>query len=300
MKKLHLLITLLVTSVLNTAAQGSITYDHVASADLQDRDDNKVGSGSLDRVTARFTFPLSIKRNPDSALPTVWTLTANTDYASLDNSDAARLLNPDEIINAGITLGHSTPLSQRWGLIAAAGCGIYSMPDYIRWHSILANVMAVAVYRLNPSLTIGAGGGLTNSFGAPMILPMVYFDWQRKGAFDLKVNFMGRLNVTASMWVSPKWKLSFSPIDMDGMSAVVNIDGSTKIYSMTMIKGALTAHYYINKRLSVFASAGYMYRRTAKLSNRRFSDMYKNIFSSSGRYKFDPAMRVTAGISYGL
>lgn len=300
MKKLHLLITLLITSVLNTAAQGSITYDHVASSDLQDRDDNKVGSGSLDRVTARFTFPLSIKRNPDSVLPTVWTLTANADYASLDNSDAARLLNPDEIINAGITLGHTSSLSQKWGLIAAAGCGIYAMPDYIRWHSILANVMAVAVYRINPSLTIGAGGGLTNSFGAPMILPMVYFDWQRKGAFDLKVNLMGRLKVTASMWITPKWKFSFSPIDMDGMSAVVNIDGSTKIYSMTMIKGALSAHYYINKRFSVFASAGYMYRRTAKLSNRRFSDMYKNVFSSSERYKFDPAMRVAAGISYGF
>lgn len=298
--KFPLLITLLITTCFNAASQGSITYDRVASADLNDRDDNKIGAGSLDRVTARFTFPLSIKRSPDKALPTVWTLTANADYASLDNSEAARLLNPDEIINAGITLGHTSPLSQKWGLIAAAGCGIYAMPDYIRWHSILANVMAVAVYRLNPSLTIGAGGGLTNSFGAPMILPMVYLDWQRKGTFDFKVNFMGRLNVTASMWLSPKWKLSFSPIDMDGMSAVVNIDGSTKIYSMTMIKAALSANYYINKRLSIFASAGYMYRRTAKLSNRRFSDMYKNIFSSSGRYKFDPAMRFTAGIAYGL
>lgn len=298
--KFPLLITLLIATCFNAASQGSITYDRVASADLNDRNDNKVGAGSLDRVTARFTFPLSIKRSPDKALPTVWTLTANADYASLDNSEAVRLLNPDEIINAGITLGHTSPLSQKWGLIAAAGCGIYAMPDYIRWHSILANVMAVAVYRLNPSLTIGAGGGLTNSFGAPMILPMVYLDWQRKGTFDFKVNFMGRLNVTASMWLSPKWKLSFSPIDMDGMSAVVNIDGSTKIYSMTMIKAALSANYYINKRLSVFASAGYMYRRTAKLSNRRFSDMYKNIFSSSGRYKFDPAMRFTAGIAYGL
>jgi len=102
------------------------------------------------------------------------------------------------------------------------------------------------------------------------------------------------------MWVSPTWKLSLTPIEMDGMSAVMKIDGRNKIYSMTMMKSAFTARYYLAKRLSAFVSAGCMYSRVTKISNRKFSEMYKNLFSSSGKMHYAPAFRFAVGFSYGI
>lgn len=290
---------LLLASARPAEAQETVSYDYYGTSDLRDRDGDKVGSGSMSRVTAKLTYPLSYKKN-DDGIPTLWALSANVDYASLDNDEGARRFCPNEILNTSLTLSHIRPLSGKWGLIAAAGCGIYSPPGHVRWNTVLANVMAVAAYRFNESFSIGGGAGLTNSFGWPMLLPMLYLEWQLKGKYDLQVNFMGRLSITGSMWVAPKWKLSCTPIDMDGMSAVMKVDGRTKIFSMTMLKSGLAAHYYITKRFSAFASVGCVYSRTTKLSKRDISQMYKNIFSSSGKLRYAPAMRISVGLNYGF
>lgn len=292
-------IGMLAASIQPAIAQESLTYDYYGTSDLKNNDGDKVGSGSMSRVTAKLAYPLSYKPN-EEGIPTLWALSANVDYASLDNDEGASKFSPNEILNTSLTLSHTRSISQKWGLIAAAGMGIYAPPGHVRWNTVLANVMAVAAYRFNSSFSIGGGAGLTNSFGWPMVLPMIYLDWQLKGKYELKVNFMGRLSITGSMMVAPKWKLSCTPIEMDGMSAVMKIDGRTKIFSMTMMKSAFTAHYYITKRFSAFASLGCVYSRVTKLSNRDISQMYKNIFSSSGKLRYAPSMRVSVGLNYGF
>lgn len=299
MKFPFIALAMIIASFHGAAAQGNISYDYYGESNLKNNDGDREGRGSMSRVDARLTYPLSMKQN-NNGFPTLWALSLNASYASLDNDAGAKRYNPNEMLNTGLTLSHIRPLSGKWNLIAAVGCGIYSEPNHVRWQSVLANAMAVAAYRFNETLSMGAGGGLTNSFGVPMVLPMVYLDWRLTGKYELTINFMGRLNITGSMWVAPKWKLAITPIEMDGMSAVIDMDGRTRIYSATMMKALLTGSYYIDKRLSVYGGVGCVYRRTARISKRNIGEGYKSMFSSSGKHSFATAFRLSVGVRYGF
>lgn len=87
---------------------------------------------------------------------------------------------------------------------------------------------------------------------------------------------------------------------MDGMSAVIDVDGRTRIYSATMMKALLTGSYYIDKRLSVSGGVGCVYRSTARISKRNIGEGYKSMFSSSGKHSFPPAFRLSVGVRYGF
>ena len=54
--------------------------------------------------------------------------------------------------------------------------------------TLLANGAIIFVYKLRKNLDLGIGAGLTNSYGIPMILPMMYFSWRNAGRYELKVD----------------------------------------------------------------------------------------------------------------
>ena len=146
--------------------QGFINYENVASTTLKDKDGNKYGTGDLQRISGRFSLPLYRSLN-ESNQPTAWGLTLSASYNKMNNEEEAQELNPDKVLNTTLTISHIRPLSERWSLMASLGAGIYAIPDEIRWQSILANGAVFFIYRLHGNLSIGLGGGLTNSYGAP-------------------------------------------------------------------------------------------------------------------------------------
>lgn len=74
---------------------------------------------------------------------------------------------------------------------------------------------------------MGIGAGLTNSYGIPMILPMMYFSWRNAGRYELKVDMSSGMKVSVATWLN-KLKLELTALDMDGMSAVMEVDGNRK------------------------------------------------------------------------
>ena len=296
MKTLLPTIIALLLSFQSVAAQNiSIGYDYVSSSRLKDNDDNNYGTGDLSILTASFNKTLSMKFN-ERRQPTIWIASINAQYGIMNNDGLALSYNPDHIINAGVNFTHIRPIGKKWNVVATIGAGIYAPDDEIRLKSILVNGGVVFIYNLHPTLKLGIGGGLTNSFGAPMVLPMIYVSWERKGKFQFNIELLRELKISASTMLSPKFKLELAAFEMDGISAVMKIDNESKIYSSTMLKSYLGASYQFDKHFSISISAGVDWLRTAQIRDRDIKELFD--FSDKSDRHFNPAFRGTAGVKY--
>lgn len=278
-------------------AQGYINTEYITKSRMSDKDGNVKGKGDMMRFTGRYTQPLSVRK--DSAGRVVaWTATVNGAYAQLNNTDEARTLNPDKILNAGLNISHTRPLGKSWRLITSLGAGVYAHPNTISFQSILANGAVIFAYHVNESLSVGLGLGLTNSYGVPMVMPMGYMVWTTGNQFRFSVDMSSGLKVKAYTFLSPKWRLDLTAIEMDGMSAVVKVDGKSKIYSSTMMKSMLSTSYCFSKQMSVYLGVGGSWRRSIRLSDRKIKSFFKNFSSDDNKYRFAPALWLTAGLQY--
>lgn len=236
-------------------SQGFINYENVASTTLKGKDGNKYGTGDLQRISGRFSLPLYRSLN-ESNQPTAWGLTLSASYNKMNNEEEAQELNPDEVLNTTLTISHIRPLSERWSLMASLGAGIYAMPDEIRWQSILANGAVFFIYRLHENLSIGLGGGLTNSYGAPILLPMGYLNWKTNGRYNVIIDIANAPKVQVTTQIGNAVKMELTAIEIDGMSAVINVDGKYKLYSSTMLRSGLTASLRVFDKASIYAGVG--------------------------------------------
>lgn len=154
--------------------QGYISYDYLPESSLKDDLGNEYGSGSLMMVSGRYNLPLSV-RHDDKGRLVAWSATVNAAYGVFHNKGQARELNPDNLLNASLNISHIRPLSDKWSIIASVGSGVYAPLDGVSMKTLLANGAIIFVYKLRKNLDLGIGAGLTNSYGIPMILPMMYF-----------------------------------------------------------------------------------------------------------------------------
>ena len=148
--------------------------------------------------------------------------------------------------------------------------------------SVLANGAVVFVYKLRNNLDLGIGGGLTNSYGIPMILPMIYFSWRNTGKYELKVDMSSGIKISAATWLNKKFKVELTAIEMDGMSAVMSIDGKSKIYSTVSMKSYISPSFYISKKTSIYLGIGGNWIRSAKISDRSFKALSKTLKKTMG------------------
>ena len=155
-------------------------------------------------------------------------MTFSASCGIMNNEGEARRLNPNRILNASLTVSHLRPLSERWNLIASLGCGIYAVPDKIQWQSLLANGAFIFAYRLRGNLSIGIGGGLTNSYGIPIIMPMGYLNWRTNGRYEVIIDIANAPKIQIATQTRKAVRLELTALEMDGMSAVVQADGRQK------------------------------------------------------------------------
>ena len=124
-------------------------------------------------------------------------------------------MNPDNLLNASLNISHIRPLSDKWSIIASVGGGVYAPLDGVSMKTLLANGAIIFVYKLRKNLDLGIGAGLTNSYGIPMILPMMYFSWRNAGRYELKVDMSSGMKVSVATWLNKKLKLELTALDMD-------------------------------------------------------------------------------------
>ena len=279
--------------------QGFINYENVASTTLKDKYGNRYGTGDLKRIGGRFSLPLSRSLNERNQ-PTAWGLTLSASYSKMNNEEESQELNPDEVLNTTLTISHTRPLSERWSLQASLGAGIYAMPDEIRWQSILANGAVFFIYRLHDNLSIGLGGGLTNSYGAPILLPMGYLNWKTNGRYNVIIDIANAPKVKVATQIGNAVKMELTAIEIDGMSAVINVDGKYKLYSSTMLRSGLTASLRVFDKASIYAGVGGVWKRNSRITDRNLKSFFKKFSDDTDRYHFGPSLRLSIGFRYGI
>lgn len=304
MKKYSILLVVITTAVATTEsfAQGFLQTEYMTSSAFRNEEGERVkfGSGDLLKVTGRYNIPLSVKQN-DSGQPVVWTATVSGAYGILDNSGDATDFNPDKILNAGINLSHVRPISEKWSMVATLGGGIYSEPNAISFNSILINGGVIFLYRIRPNFDIGIGAGLTNAYGLPVIMPMVAVSWRLSGKYEVKADVAGGLEISGAMRLNDRFKLRLIAMEMDGMSAVMKVNGESMIYATAIMKSWVSAEYRTGRTSAFYLGAGSSWMRSATLSKRSLKDFFRNLFDDKNEeLGFSGAGYFTIGFKYGF
>ncbi|NPD81789.1 hypothetical protein HPS57_07355 [Prevotella sp. PINT] len=281
-------------------AQGYITYENLSSSTLRNELGERFGSGDMYMVSAGYTIPLSSKEN-EWGQRTAWMTSISATYAEMGNHGEAREMNPSSIINSGISLTHIRPISEKWSIIANAGCGIYAPANEISAKSILGSGGVIFVCRLNNNLSLGIGGGITNSYGAPMAMPMLYLNWQRNGKFTFRIDMANSIKMAVSTHFSDRFSLEFVPLEMDGLAAVMSVEGQEQVYSMMMLRSYLSPSFRFGKRMTLFATVGGNWIRGIKTTERSLKGFFDG-FTDDGKDDpyFQPALRLSAGMRFSL
>ena len=280
-------------------AQGYIRSDYLSSSTFRDEAGNKLGAGSLVKISGGYSLPFSVRQNRLNQ-PTAWSASVSGTYGELRNRGVARELNPEKIVNVGLNLSHVRPLSDKWMLIASVGGGIYSEPDKITTESLLASGGAIFVYKMNNRLDLGVGLGLTNSYGVPIVMPMLYVKWDLPGRYEVKVNFSTQMEIAAAARFGERFRLKLVAIEMDGLSAVVKREGQSMIYSSAMIRSFLTPELRIGKSACLFAGGGGVWSRTSDLTKRSLKSFWNKFKEGDDGFYFKPSGYVTVGFRYGF
>lgn len=295
----HYMILLVFVLPINCLAQGYLKSDYILSSSLKDDAGNKVGSGDLFKISGRYTLPLSVKRNNSGQVST-WSATLSGSYGMLNNKNMSVDINPDKIVNANLNISHIRPLSEKWYLLASLGGGLFSEPNKITGKSLLINGGGIFVYRVNDNLDIGIGAGVTNAYGAPIIMPMSYLKMQFVGKYEFKVDMASNAEISASIQFRENFKLRLVALEVDGLSAVMKRNDKSMIYASTVLRSYLTPELKIGKLSTLYLGVGGAWIRSAKLTDRTYKSFIDYFKKDDNDYRFASTGYLTVGFKYGF
>lgn len=275
-----------------------ISSTYLSRTWFADHQGNRYGKGDFCQYKLEYVQPISVKTN-ERGQNIVWMASLNGKYARLQNSEEAAIINPDEILNFGVNITHIRPLSFRWSMVATLGMGIYSSPHEICWNSLLANGGLIFFFKITKNFSLGAGVGLTNSYGLPMIAPMAYIQWQtsRKIKFDLNISSGLKFNAYAQF--GKRFKLTWKMIELDGMSSVFKENEKSKLYSTMTVSSYLSPSVYFTPKFNMFFDAGVTMARGSKIMEREIKYMFEKQKDEDVR-SFRPALHFGVGLRYGF
>jgi hypothetical protein len=251
------------------------------------------GNGSAIVYQGAVNIPLSMKMNENNR-PTAWGVGFGGAYVSLNNKDFTDYM-VSEIMNLQLGVYHLRPLNDRWSMRASVGMGIFTpSTDFskISFKNLLASGGVVFIRHLNPNLDIGGGVAINSSLGYPMIFPTVYLKWKTNGKFDVKIELVDGLEVSAGYGFSDKFKLSYA-LEMNGQVALLKKDGKDVIFSHQYIVTGFRPEITLGKKgLSMTGMAGLNLFRPASYSDRTL----KGMFAGDNDYYFSVSPYASVGI----
>jgi len=285
----------------NCFAQVSLKSDYYFTSPLTNKEDGKFGKGDFFKISGRYTLPFSVKQNSSGQL-SIWAATLSGSYGMSDYKNLTIDIIPDRIINFNLSVSHMRSLSQKWFMIASLGGGIYSQPDAISAKSILVNGNIIYIYRLLDNLDVGIGVGVSTSYGVPMVMPMSYIKYKITGKYELNFEAANSMQISASAKFGDRFKLKLVAMEMDGMSAVMNIEGKSKIYSSAIMRSYLNPEYRIGKSSILYVGAGVALLRSAKISDRTLKYFWETFDDKddANSYRFKPTWYFNIGFKYGF
>lgn len=280
------------------AQQVEVSGGMLTSSKFEDSDGNEYGKGSMQQYNIKYTHPIS-SRLSDDGRPIAWSATFAGTYNRLDNKGLAAQYNPDDILNASLIVSHLRPIAARWSIIATVGVGICGATKDIGWRSVLFNGSCLFVYKASNTVSLGGGVGLTNAYGAPMVVPMAYLRWQTGGSTTFDLTFVNGVKAVAAHKFTPRFSLAWNVLDMSTLMAIVKVGDKNKVYSNIMLRSTLQPSVRLGKKSSLYLAAGANLVRTRKLTDRSIKYMFKLPDHADKRH-FAPAACFAVGYKYGF
>lgn len=251
------------------------------------------GKGSAMVYQAGINIPLSMTLNENNR-PTAWGVGLGGAYVSLKNKNFADDM-VSEIMNLQLGVYHLRPLNERWSLRASVGLGIFTpSTDFskISFKNVLASGSAVFIRHLNPNLDIGGGLAINSSLGYPMVFPAVYVKWKHNGKFDVNIELVEGLDVSAGYTFNDRFKLSYA-LEMNGQIALLKKDGKDVIFSHQYIVTGFRPEIKLGEKgLSLTGMAGLNLYRPASYSDRTL----KGVFAGDNDYYFSVSPYASVGL----
>lgn len=287
-------------NALIVSAQGYVTYDSFSSSTMRDGLGQRFGSGTMSMISAGCDIPVYSAIN-DLRQPTVWSVGLHGSYASMSCKGEASRLNPDAVVNAAVSASHLRPISPRWSLFATLGCGIYAPSDYIRAKSLLGSGGVIFICRINDNLSLGIGGGVSNSYGPPVVMPMLYLSWHLRRMFEFSIDMSSTIKISASTVLWKNLRLEITPLQIDGLAAVISVDEKDRIYSMAMLRSYISPSWHFSSRFSIFAAVGGNWIRGVSVTDRSLKGFFSSFKDDDDKDPyFSAALRLSAGIRFSF
>lgn len=291
--KSFLITVLIILTGISVNAQLSIKTEYFSTSSYRDSENNKLegSEGSALIHQANLRLPISMKTNEDD-LPIVWGVDISGSYASLDNQNLDGVVVSD-ITNYQLSLFHMRPLKNNWSMILFAGAGIYTAEkpfDNIDGNTILGNIGAVFIKKLNLNLELGTGLVLNNAFGFPMLFPALYFNYDYEGRYIFRVSVLDGLEVLAGYNLNKNISLNFV-VEMNGQLALLEKEGDDVIFTHQYIVAGFKPEFKIGKHISIPITAGLNAARFVYYNERSLKGIFDNLDNDS---RFDPSLYLAA------
>ena len=279
-----------------TGFSGKIKAEYVPFSNyLRPIDSLKTGSTSdFKRIQAAFSIPISTTLD-ELGRPRIWAVGVEGSYAKMENRNYEESLFPSEMLNAQIGLIHSRHISKTWSIMAMASVGVYTDMEEISSKDLLAQGGVLFIKHFNPRLALGVGPVLTNTFGVPMVMPGLYFNWSTQGRYKLQINFPNGIEFGAKLSDAVELK---TVVELSGMTAEVNRNNTSMLLGYQQVVAGLRPEIKLNKSLSVQLTAGTSLARSFSLTSRRLKDFFK--MKDEADPRFTTTFYGSAGLSWNF
>lgn len=127
-----------------------------------------------------------------------------------------------------------------------------------------------------------------------MGLPMGYINWQLDGKYEVTVSMLENMEISGTMKMSNKVKIRLIGFELDGMSAVMDVDGKSKLFGTMSMKSGLQVDFKIGTMSSIQLTGGGNWYRDAVVVNRTIKDYFRWF----GR-EYDPSFKTSGYFSIG-
>ena len=276
-----LFLLLSVATRAQSGISGEFKVDYVPfSKYVRPMDSTKTNAESnFKRAQIAFEVPLSLKMDQYNH-PRLWSIFVNGSYARMENKNyEIQSLPvqfqegfPNELLNTQIGIKHLRSLSPSWSLLTMLSVGVYTDMVEINKDDVLIQGGVLFIKQFNPNLAFGMGPVLTNSFGVPMVLPGIYFNWESRGALHFKVAFPEGLELGYRM--SDNFDLK-AVAEISGMTAETRVGNKSMLLGYQQIIAGLRPQIKLGEHWTLEPTAGSTIVRNFSTNSRKIKDIFK-------------------------
>jgi hypothetical protein len=262
---------------INSGIFGQILLEssYMAPSNYRDGTNNATdGKGDFKDISLFMQIPIYMKTNELDQI-TAWAIALSGTYASMNNTNLTDDQCLPQLLNSALGVVHMRPLNEKWTFTASLGAGIYTDLSQFYASSIMAQAGTLFIRRMLPNLDLGFGVALNNVLGYPMIFPSLYLDWRTGERFEFKISLYDTWLASAGMKINDIFTVRLLA-QAKGMTALVDRNNVSKIFSKQLIIIGLQPEIYVNKIFSIPITTGVSVIREVYFQERNllsFSDI---------------------------